>query len=98
MNCKPGDMAVLIHDPDFKEVGLFVNVIEASSEVGYWTCRRIDGKWLKGFNYFFGFAMNWRSREVDIQDSWLKPIRGDGRSVSAGVPVESPSRSVEHAR
>lgn len=80
MRCKVGDLAVIIHDPDFngRDVGAMVTVIEPGEEIGSWTVRAGRGRLAHWID------LNWfklpigRSKECEIPDEWLQPIRGDG--------------------
>lgn len=78
MKCKPGDMAVILRDPNFngRDVGCFVEVLEPGATLGDWSCRS-KGRKLAHFLSILGMNLPFgRSREVDIPDAWLKPIKG----------------------
>jgi hypothetical protein len=77
MNCKPGDLAVMVECPIREAVGLIVEVKSTSSRTyprytaPVWFCRAVTGaKADRGFCPPGG--------DCDIPDAWLRPIRADG--------------------
>jgi len=79
MRCKPGDMAVIISDPDVRNVGCFVYVERPAVANEFngpndWACRAISP--------LFGSLYPVSPGEIcGIDDRDLKPIRsGDGVS------------------
>lgn len=72
MNCKPGDMALVISAPAHLEaIGAIVQVV----------CRylgTIGDEWV----------INWRGRDWTCLDSSLKPLRPDSEPESTDTPRE----------
>lgn len=100
-DCRKGDMAVIIHDPDFHEEGTIVEVLRYAP--GYsdgtpaWTCRTKDGR--RMWCWVLGGLLPWLSSEVAIPDECLQPIRGLplATTTEAEKPVERPLREVTPA-
>lgn len=93
MRCQKGDMAVLIHDPDFHEEGLIVEVLAYAPEpdgTPAWTCKTKDGRRMWCWVLFR--TVKWLAREVKILDECLQPIRGLplATTTTTEKPVEQP--------
>lgn len=87
MNCKPGDLAYIVHDPhNPQDIGKVVKVLRVATDwceedMPEWRCEARDQ--LSGFNG----GREWKPgqhKAVDIPDAWLRPI--------SGVPVEDEQR------
>lgn len=78
MNCKPGDIAIIIHDPDTKgrDLGKLVEVMQPmgwDEGLDYcWECQPLspltgwddDGRYVENLGL------------INIPDAWLKPVSG----------------------
>lgn len=78
MNCKPGDLAIIIHDPQTKgrDLGKLVEVIQSmgrDEDYDYcWECQPLsplagwddDGRYVENLDL------------INIPDTWLKPVSG----------------------
>lgn len=77
MNCKPGDLAIIIHDPDFKgqDLGKLVEVIKGEGldcDGDYcWECQPLSP--LTGCDEG---RVETNLTLIDIPDAWLKPVSG----------------------
>ena len=75
MNCKPGDMAVLVKAVFPENVGLIVEVIvfkgEAWGFLDNWLCKPA---WPSRGEYPSG-VVDYGMQESLIPDAWLRPIR-----------------------
>lgn len=93
MNCKPGDLAVIVCDPDCGgvDVGKIIKVVKAIGVNRFgnfeWECKsegsKLDGTLGVGGKRAYSFVS-------DIPDAWLRPIRPDSEP-------ETTEREVEHA-
>jgi len=96
MNCKPGDMAVIVPAPDehdesceYHNIGTVVDVVGPPEVMGqgWWHCRcRAEDARLT-VESIYRPGLMYEAREADIADANLKPIRGLG--------VEDAIRSTE---
>jgi len=96
MNCKPGDLAVIVRDPGFngRDVGAFVEVVEPGNDIGEWMVRSKSRRLACFIDFFqkrFGFDIPWRSRTVSIPDAWLRPIRPPGLSTTTRTTTDQPA-------
>lgn len=77
MKCKPGDLAVIISDPDERNIGGFVEVVRRAAANEFtgpndWACRAISP--------LFGSSYPVPSGETcGIDDQDLMPIRGGSK-------------------
>lgn len=83
MNCKPGDLAIVVYDTQPRNIGQIVKVLRAASrpQHGEWEVEPTSPNFLihwiaKDRNVRFGDYKNWRW--IVVPDSDLRPIRGDG--------------------
>lgn len=69
MNCKPGDICIIVNGLDFgkQHIGKVIRVTKLHS--GYWGCWEYEGEWLLSPS---GFEI------VAIEDYCLRPIRDPG--------------------
>lgn len=84
MNCKPGDLAILVRSKNPDHVGRLVDVLRSGEDyedgVQYWSCKvhgspvlvPIYGPQNRHSGRYVATA------EVDIPDAWLRPIRDHG--------------------
>jgi hypothetical protein len=79
MNCKPGDLAVIVRCDEFPEnIGRFLTVTEAGEiQDGEWVWACISNSPLYGQLRHWGCVFTY-SAEVWAPDSWLRPIRDPG--------------------
>lgn len=92
MKCRPGDMAVVIDDPDFKQEGAFVTVIKAGEDDGAWLCRGAQPLRFWRVYVWFGVVVMKRptkGRECEIPDECLQPIRGLTQNETVNREVET---------
>jgi len=98
MNCKPGDLARYIFDPEFPEnEGAFVEVLDQAnpndfygdlSSEFYWEVRCLTTMLAWNDNYKTAVAPAFAGEELAVSDRLLRPIR----------PDESPEESAEAMR
>jgi hypothetical protein len=73
MNCKPGDLALVIRAELPENIGIVVEVVERCELFGegYWLCRaRTPRATLNGFGHVVV------ADSGSVPDSWLRPISG----------------------
>mgnify|MGYP003443317908 CR=1 FL=1 len=93
MNCKPGDLAMIVCDPDFDGADLW-KLVEVlgdgyADEDGWnWACKSLGGPLLSFSDDDEQRVM--RAMTADILDAWLRPIRPESEP-------ETTEREVEHA-
>lgn len=82
MNCKPGDMAVVVHGDN---VGLIVEIVCASEYYGppYWQVR---SPWPVRAANSDGTVV--RTQIGSIHDARMRPIRPDGELRADALPAE----------
>jgi hypothetical protein len=87
MNCKPGDMAVIVRSHDTRNIGRLVTVLRPYPriEASWWICSG---------SVLHGIFSDWPTgAEVGMYDSHLRPIRdqpGDDEMLSiTGLPSET---------
>lgn len=79
MNCKPGDLAVIVKDelPE-KDVGKLVYVRKFDEVDKYgatcWLCDSASGP----LRYWEGKQFRYSKTGISIPDAWLRPIRDPG--------------------
>lgn len=73
MNCKPGDLAILIRANLPENLGAILEVIRPCEHYGaeYWVCRSITPR--RGV---IGSRVVYAKTEHSAPDSWLMPISG----------------------
>lgn len=91
MNCKPGDLAVIVNDPhcDQADLGRIVEVVAPDpQDFDEWECRPVGGPPLA----YAREGEESRAGCVSIPDEWLRPIRdqdGEDETLTwAGKPQE----------
>ena len=90
MNCKPGDLAVIVRSHDVRNIGKFVRVLRSYP--------RKDSWWMVCQSVLHGQFSDWPAgAEVATYDAFLRPIRDpgdDARDESLAwlppVPTEKP--------
>lgn len=95
MNCKPGDLAVIVRDEEpAVDIGKMVKV-SASSFIDddgcfCWVCDSLSGP----LRFWSGVRFEYAADAIEIPDAWLKPIRDPGNDAQdetllwAGLPVK----------
>ena len=75
MNCKLGDLAVIVQDDFESNVGRFVRVIEPAENWADcdWLCEAIGGE--MAVLDPFDISIFWDTI-AEFPDAWLRPIRG----------------------
>lgn len=73
MNCKPGDLAVIVRSHDRRNIGRLVKVLRLYD-------RRIEASWwIASESVLHGIFSDWPpGAEVGLFDSHLRPIRDPG--------------------
>ncbi len=82
MNCKPGDMAVVVHGDN---IGLIVEIVCFSEYYGspYWQVR---SPWPVKATNPDGTVV--RTKIGSIHDARMRPIRPDGEQPAAAMPTK----------
>ena len=84
MNCKPGDLALLVNSDFETNIGKLVKVLktsdESTPEIPEWECEAIG--FLRSYQYIDDFLLCERPTNpgelIDIEDRDLRPIRDPG--------------------
>ena len=75
MNCKPGDLAVMIRSDDRRNIGLLMTVVEAHPKLFRYWIVELHGR---GIDTRTGSVAGANGRKVRAHDDDLRPIRDPG--------------------
>lgn len=83
MNCKPGDLAIIVRDACELNIGKLVRVLDRElSENNEWRCEAMGT--IVAEYFYTGMKYTCQpGEEVWIEDAFLRPIRGENEEISS---------------